>query len=175
MWATCPITYPTAWLLDKIHTKKDEYGIFKNNELAAVIQYHEESKKRGGKLGQDTARIMTGALKLDSVSIDGNTPQTPDSSSEDSEEDLEKANSAFCQRIIVKWSVVKTVDINDVVDEAFIKKVQGWSYSRIPVIGKPGKGNSKESFSLDAAWEGTEVYGFLHIRVCSSKVTWLAF
>jgi hypothetical protein len=69
--------------------------------------------------------------------------------------------------MIVKWSAVKTVNIDEVVDEAFLKKIKSWSYSRIPVIGKPSKEISERS-SKQSDWEGTRIYGFLHIKVRSS-------
>lgn len=52
------------------------------------------------------------------------------------EQDIEKADVAVTQGIVVKWTSVKSVDIDDVVDAAFIKKIKSWSYSRIPVTGK---------------------------------------
>lgn len=163
MWTTCLVTYPLGWLLDKSRTKKDRVGIFTNDELQAVIQYHEQSEKRGGKLGQDAARIMLGALKLDSQRLAGYKRQPPQPVR--NEKDIEKADSIAGEGIIVKWDAAKTVDIDDTVDEAFIKKVLGWSYSRIPVTGRqPGTNNGKGSET--EGWEGYKVFGFLHVRVC---------
>ncbi|KAH6716281.1 hypothetical protein BKA61DRAFT_341098 [Leptodontidium sp. MPI-SDFR-AT-0119] len=161
MWTTCLVTYPLGWLLDKSRTKKDRVGIFTNDELQAVIQYHEQSEKRGGKLGQDAARIMLGALKLDSQRLAGYKRQPPQPVR--NEKDIEKADSIAGEGIIVKWDAAKTVDIDDTVDEAFIKKVLGWSYSRIPVTGRqPGTNNGKGSET--EGWEGYKVFGFLHVR-----------
>ncbi|PVH70262.1 hypothetical protein DL98DRAFT_620045 [Cadophora sp. DSE1049] len=163
MWTTCFITFPLGWLLDKLQMKKDRVGIFTNDELRAVIQFHEQSEKRGGRLGQDAARIMLGALKLDCQRIGRGNTQT--SRSVTDEQDVEKADLVPDQSIIVKWGAVKTIDINDTVDEAFIKKVQSSSYSRIPVIGKPPQATNQDDRSSEAkAWEGNRVYGFLHVK-----------
>jgi len=80
------------------------------------------------------------------------------------EKDVEKADVLLVHGMIVKWSAVKTVNIDEVVDEAFLKKVKSWSYSRIPVIGKPSK-ESNERSSMQSDWEGTRIYGFLHTKV----------
>jgi metal transporter CNNM len=167
MWFTCIITFPMGWLLDKLQTKKDRVGIFTNDELQAVIQYHEQSEKRGGKLGQDAARIMRGALKLDSQRLSGDSRKATQPATD--EEDVEKADSAVNQGTIVKWDAVKTVDINDTVDEAFIKKVQSWSYSRIPIIGKRPRANEDGRDSEAETWEGRVVFGFLYAKVCSAS------
>lgn len=169
MWTTCLVTYPLGWLLDKSRTKKDRVGIFTNDELQAIIQYHEQSEKRGGRLGQDTARIMLGALKLDSQRLGGDKRQM--SQSVKVEQDVEKADSIAGEELIVPWSAVKTIDINDTVDDAFVKKVQSWSYSRIPVIGKvPPTSNHGKPSDETEGWEGNQVFGFLHIKVSLFRV-----
>lgn len=163
MWLTGIVTYPMAWLLDRMSRKKVQHGIFANDELAAVIQYHDKSAKKGGSLGQDTTRIMLGALKLDAQKLGGDFPRTPDSSSDDSSHDLEKATLSVSQRIVVRWSAVKTININDTVDEAFIKKIKSWSYSRIPVVSGPPLATDENGNTKDA-WEGSQIFGFLHIK-----------
>ncbi|KAK0111301.1 hypothetical protein ONS95_001672 [Cadophora gregata] len=161
MWATCFITFPLGWLLDKSHAKKDRVGIFTNNELQAVIKYHKQSEKRGGRVGQDAARIMLGALKLDSRMIG----HVQSSQSITDEQDIEKADLFFDQSIIVKWDAVKTVDINDTVDEAFIQMVQSWSYSRIPVVRNSAKATSQDGKDSETkSWEGSRIFGFLHVK-----------
>jgi metal transporter CNNM len=166
MWATAIISYPLAWLMDQFASKstKDEYGIFDNNDLATLIKYHERPQKNGGKLGQDASRIMLGALNLDSRKIGGEIHLVPASSSEESERDTEKADLVLVQNMIVKWPMVKTININDTVDKSFIKKVRMWSYSRIPVIGKSEGEENRHAADL-SSWDGTKVFGFLHIKV----------
>ncbi|KAH7333415.1 hypothetical protein BKA65DRAFT_553762 [Rhexocercosporidium sp. MPI-PUGE-AT-0058] len=162
MWTTCLLTYPLGWLLDKSRTKKDRVGIFTNDELQAVIQYHEQSEQRGGKLGQDAARIMLGALKLDSQRLGGDKKQPLQTVK--NEQDVEKADSVAGEGMVVKWDTVKTVDIDDVVDEDFITKIQSWSYSRIPVIGKLPGASDVGKGPVAEGWEGIKVFGFLHIK-----------
>ena len=111
-------------------------GLFNNDEMAGVIKYHQLSEQNGGTLGPDAARVMIGALSLDSREIGGDIAVIPANNIED-EKDLEKADLVVLQGLIVHWSAVKTIDVDDVVDEAFIAKVTGWSYSRIAVIGNP--------------------------------------
>ncbi|EKD15663.1 hypothetical protein MBM_06291 [Drepanopeziza brunnea f. sp. 'multigermtubi' MB_m1] len=163
MWATCVVTWPLAWLLDSIYTKRDKFGVFKNKELGAVIKYHEASAKNGGKLGKDATRIMLGALKLDSQRLDGDVLRTSDSSLDESSQDLEKATSPVSRGVIVKWSAVKTVNIKDIVDEAFITKVKSWSYSRIPVVGGPPLVTDENGIMRDP-WEDNQIFGFLHVK-----------
>ncbi|KAL2065398.1 hypothetical protein VTL71DRAFT_3068 [Oculimacula yallundae] len=162
MWFTCILTYPVGWLLDKLQTRQDRIGIFTNDELQAVIQYHESSEKRGGKLGQDAARIMQGALKLDSQRLCGDSKEA--ARSFPSEQDVEKMGSAADEAMIVDWSSVKTIDINDTVDEAFVQKVQSWSYSRIPVIGKESDIVSEGEKPETESWNGSKVFGFIHVK-----------
>jgi metal transporter CNNM len=91
----------------------------------------------------------------------------PKPSFELTEKDVEKADILVVHGMIVKWSAVKTANIDEVVDEAFLKKIKSWSYSRIPVIGKSSKEISERS-SKQSDWESTRIYGFLHIKVRSS-------
>ncbi|CZT04985.1 uncharacterized protein RCO7_09155 [Rhynchosporium graminicola] len=163
MWFTCIITFPVGWLLDKLQTKKDRIGIFTNDELQAVIQYHERSEKRGGKLGQDAARIMMGALKLDAQRLCGNMKKQEHQSVPD-EQDIEKMGSAAEDGMIVEWSLVKTVDINETVDEAFVQKVRSWSYSRIPVTGKDPEDIREGENIHTEGWKGNKVFGFIHVK-----------
>jgi len=120
-----------------------------------LIKHHEISEKHGGFLGQDATRIMLGALNLDSRKIGGEIARIPEVQSED-EKDIEKADLVIVHGMIVKWSAVKTIYIDEPVDENFVKKIKDWSYSRIPVIGRP-EGDSK--------LEGKKIFGFLHIKV----------
>ncbi|KAI6709098.1 hypothetical protein JHW43_008361 [Diplocarpon mali] len=178
MLATSPISFPIAWLLNRFHMKKDQYGIFKNDELAVIIQHHEEAAKQGGKLGQDAARIMLGALKLESQRLAANSPAESDE--KHCEKDVEKADAAVSRGMIVTWGAVKTISIDDTVDEDFIKKIKAWSYSRIPVIGplptNDGAGVPADHCSCHSSdlatqdhdckdpWEGGQLFGFLHIK-----------
>ena len=170
MWLTCIISFPLAWLLDTYSGSRNENGIFTSQEIASLLKYHERSEKHGGMLGQDALRVMLGALTLDSCSIGGEFPGIPMKTYGDDGKDIEKADLAAVQNMIVKWRSVKTVDINDRVDKSFIKKVKGWSYSRIPVIGGPQPGTG-EVYS-QTCWEGKEIFGFLHIKV--RKAQWFS-
>jgi hypothetical protein len=70
------------------------------------------------------------------------------------------------QELLVHWSDVKTVDIDDVVDDKFMSRVNDWSNSCIPVLGK----HEFQKVEMDPAtveyrWEGRQLFGFLHIKV----------
>jgi metal transporter CNNM len=163
MITTGLISYPLALLLDAIAGKKQDHEIFTNSEIAALVKYHEHSEKHGGDIGEDASRIMLGALQLDSRKIGGDIPPTLGRIAEediDAEKDLEKADPVLASGMVVRWSAVKTIDIDEAVDGNFIRKVKSWSYSRIPVIG-----GQAENSDLRTTWEGKHIYGFLHIKV----------
>lgn len=90
----------------------------------------------------------------------------PASGSEESERDAEKADLVVVQGMIVKWHMVKTININEKVDRSFMK-VRMWSYSRIPVIGQSEDQENRDVVDL-SDWNGTKIFGFLHIKVCDS-------
>lgn len=168
MFVTAIISFPLAWCLDRIAGQKDQLELFTNEELGGMIRHHESAEKHGGALGQDTSRIMLGALKLDGRKIGGEIAAVPMPNNAD--QDLEKANLIVVEGMIVKWSAVKAVNIDDPVDEAFLAKIQGWSYSRIPVIGSAGKEREGE-LPDDLEWtQSTQIYGFLHIKVRACQV-----
>jgi len=171
MGLTAIISWPLSWLLDLLtsKTRKDEYGVFCNDDLGTLIKYHERSEKNGGKLGQDAGRIILGALNLDSRKIGGEIHMVPASGSEVSERDAEKADLVVVQGMVVKWHMVKTININEKVDRSFMKKVRKWSYSRIPVIGRSEDQENRDAVDL-SDWNGTKIFGFLHIKVCDSAL-----
>ncbi|KUJ07276.1 uncharacterized protein LY89DRAFT_766407 [Mollisia scopiformis] len=162
MFITAIISFPLAWLLDTIAGQKDQTEIFTNEELGGIIRHHEKSEKHGGDLGQDTSRIMLGALKLDSREVGGEIAAVPEPAND--EKDLEKADLVVVDGMIVKWSAVKAIRIDERVDEAFVKKIRGWSYSRIPVIGTAGKEREHEQADTMEWTENTRIHGFLHIK-----------
>lgn len=174
MFLTCPVSWPAAWLLDTIFGKgeQNQSGIFSNNQLEALITHHDKTEKKGGHLGPDAARIAIGALKLDSQTIGAETMRALAPVPENEEMDIEKAEKAeaiVSHGLIMKWSQVKTIKIDEVVDLAFLKRVREWSYSRIPVVSKaeigPWVGDEKNLQGGMRDWDGTRIYGFLHTRV----------
>ena len=171
MWISCILSWPVAKMLDYFGGTYDELNIFSNDELAGLIKYHEKTEKYGGSLGRDAIRVMVGALSLDGHKIGANFSPLPDIHnicSKDKDSDIERADLVVTPGMIVNWSAVKTVDINEPVNKAFVKKVSMWSYSRIPVVGEaqvelaePGK-NSFNNMS----WDSKKIFGVLHIKVC---------
>lgn len=165
MWLTGIISYPLARLLDTIAGRTAVHGIFTNDEMAAIIKYHEQSENNGGMISPDAARVMLGALSLDSRKIGGDIAMIPDKNTDD-EKDVEKADLVVLHGLIVHWSGVKTIDINDVVDENFIAKINTWSYSRFPVIGDPQSHNLRgDPAATNYRWRGKQIFGFLHVKV----------
>jgi len=165
MCLTAIISWPLGWILDNFGGKNDENAIFTNGELRSLIKYHERSENNGGMLSHDAARIMTGALLLDSRQIGGEICSMPEMMCND-EKDVEKANMIVFNGMITRWSSVKTVDIDEPVDISFLSKVKSWSYSRIPVIGTCIIDEQPIGHS---SWEGREIFGFLHLKVCTLK------
>jgi metal transporter CNNM len=123
--------------------------------------------------------VMLGALCLDGHKIGANFspfPETRSTGFNDKDSDVEKeADLAIVNDMIVNWSAVKTVDIDEPVDKAFIKKVKSWSYSRIPVVGEAQVERSEpfKSPSLHSSWDAKKVFGFLHIKVCMAEGIWI--
>ena len=162
MCLTAIISWPLGWILDNFGGKNDEKGIFTNGELGSLIKYHERSENNGGMLGPDASRVMTGALLLESRQIGGEICSMPDIKC-NHENDVEKANMVVFNGMLTRWSSVKTANIDEVVDAAFLSKVKSWSYSRIPVIGTCIIDEQPIGHS---SWEGREIFGFLHLKVC---------
>lgn len=169
MWITCILSWPLAKILERCSGGRDETSVFSNDELAGLIKYHERSEKHGGSLGQDSARVILGALSLDGHKIGANFspfPEIQDNGSKDC--DIERADLVVTPGMIVNWSAVKTVDVDECVDKNFMEKVISWSYSRIPVVGEaqmelaePGRNPSNHP-----SWDSKKIFGFLHIKVC---------
>jgi len=171
MLITALISRPVAWLLDYIRGKVVDKGIFTNDELALIIKYHERTEKHGGMLGPDATRIMLGALSLDSCNIGGEIVKgSAGIGSIASGLDLEKASLAIVHGLILDWSHVQTVNIDDSIDFHFIQKIKSWSYSRIPVVGSScSRTEGLEDESSD--WRGAMIFGFIHIKVCLKEET----
>jgi len=168
MWITAIISYPLALILDfVIGACRDTHEVFTSDQLAILIKSQEQSENNPiGRLGKDATRVLLGALNLDGRRIDRVVADPREQSFDGDEKDVEKAEHSVVHGMIVKWYAVKTIDINDPVDQDFIDKIRSWSYSRIPVIGKSG-GRATQS----QIWEGTKIFGFLHIKVRICSIT----
>lgn len=112
-----------------------------------------------------------GVLNNDGRKIGGEIARIPEASFDDAEKDIEKAEPIITRGMIVKWSAVQTIDIDEIVDKAFIEKVVGWSYSRIPVVGKSLVDENETIIKAGSDWDGKQVFGFLHIRVSHIRYT----
>jgi metal transporter CNNM len=165
MWLTGIVSYPLAQLLDTVAGNNDGHGLFTNEEVAGIIKYHELSENNGGQIGPDAAQVILGALNLDTRKVGGDiAPIPPENTGGD--KDVEKADCIIHHGLIVHWSDVKTVDIDDVVDEYFIVKIKSWSYSRLPVIGDSELHESQvDPAAIKYRWEGKQIFGFLHVKV----------
>jgi metal transporter CNNM len=166
MGLTAILSYPLSWILDIVSGRKDEYALFNNDELAAVVKYHEKSEQHGGFLSLDASRIMLGALSLDSQII-GCYISTGQESNVQDGKDLEKSGPAHINRVVVPWPSVKTISIDDPIDEAFIQKIRGWPQSRILVTGNP---RYPEREVPGEPREGICIWGFLHTKVYITSV-----
>ncbi len=163
MWFTAIISLPLSWILETIWRRKQPCGIFNVRELAALVKYHEKSAKNGGMLGPAASGAVVGALRLESRSIGpGILDILPVM---DTEKDIEKADIVTAHGLIVRWPAVKTISIDEPVNEAFIAKIKNWNYSRIPVIGNPPKNEAGTEALGPRPWNGSQVYGFLHTKV----------
>ena len=173
MWLTGIVSYPLARLLDTIAGHNGGHGLFTNEEMAGIIKYHELTANKGGGIGSDAARVMLGALNLDSRKVGGDITLVPESNSDD-EKDVEKADLIIRHGLVVRWPDVKSVNIDDIVDENFMTMVNSWSHSRIPVIGDP-ESHEIEGDPATAIYrpEGKLIFGFLHVKVSKIRFSTL--
>lgn len=162
MWVTAVVSYPLALLLDYLFSScKDSPGALTGDQLAILIKSQERSESNPcGTLGRDATRVVLGALNLDGRRIDRVMSNILEPSFDGAEKDVEKAEIPDVHGLIVKWCAVKTIDINELVDQGFINKLKCSSYSRIPVIG-----NTEKKIAQSETWEGNKIFGFLHVKV----------
>ena len=169
MFLTGVLSYPLALLLDALSggTPTTNADVLTNQEVAALVKYHDRTEKNGGMIGQDATRIMLGALQLNSTNIGRDIARVPRNGNEGdqyTEKDVEMGKINTANGMIVGWSAVKTIDIDEPVDGALIRKIKSWSYSRIPVLG-----GRLESTTGPSEWNGKQLFGFLHIKVRRSS------
>ncbi|RKF79671.1 DUF21 domain-containing protein [Golovinomyces cichoracearum] len=163
MWLTALISFPTAYILSYVSKGPHSREVFTNEELKMFIKYHEKSQKNGGRLSRDASQIMLGALNLDFRCIgdffnDKAGPKLLVT------EDLEKAISPLrSKKIVTDWASVRMINIDDSVNQDFIAKVKSWSYTRLPVIGRPERHQDLGSFDPEE-WESIQIYGYLHMN-----------
>jgi metal transporter CNNM len=163
MWLTCIISWPVSFILDRIAWPCVNRGIYTSEQLGVLIKFHERAERHGGHLGPDAGRIIRGALDLDGRLIQGTNPTYCDKGKAP-EADLERGNPTKYD-IIVPWTAVRLININEEVTVGFIAKVRGWAYSRIPVVGDDTVTACNAPAEPERSWKGQKVYGFLHVKV----------
>lgn len=77
--------------------------------------------------------------------------------------DFEKPDDVAVQSLIVKWSEVKTIDINEKVNMDFVKRMGTSPYSRILVVGDSE--DEERRWTPSSPWKGNKIFGFLHVKV----------
>lgn len=166
MWLTGVVSWPLSFVLDRLTLPKERSPMYTTEQLSVLIRLHERQEKHGGHLGPDAGRVARGALDLDSRSLE----KSPllgafydNKSMTENTGDLEKAGHTNSD-IIVPWSAVKFIRIDDPVNEQFITKIKQLSYSRIPVIGNE---NLLAVAPIDNgnASNDQRIFGFLHVKV----------
>lgn len=165
MWLTAIISWPLSFVLDKLTLPKERSSMYTAEQLAVLIKLHERQEKHGGHLGPDAGRVARGALDLDSRTLEKSSLGAfyDDKNIADNTADPEKADH-ITSDIIVPWSAVKFIRIDDPVNEQFIVKIKQLSYSRIPVVG------NEDLLTLAPTDDGNasndqRIFGFLHIKV----------
>ncbi|RDW77428.1 hypothetical protein BP6252_05481 [Coleophoma cylindrospora] len=162
MWITSPVSWTLAWVLGHCYGPAAEYTILNNAALAVLIGYHTKNAKRGGELGNNAARIIVGALELNSCSVGGAGISNERFGGKDSTAiDLEKADDGHIRGVITSWSAVRTVHPDEVVNATFLKRILGWNCSRVPVVSEVRHQNGHQK---PPNWASMQLYGFLHIR-----------
>lgn len=166
MWLTAIISWPLSNMLDRLTLPREHGTLHTNEQLAVLIQLHERQEKHGGVLGLDAGRIARGALDLDGRTLEKPYLQTYHDR-KDVADDIYDPEKADCgsSDVIVPWSTVKYITIDDEVNEQFITKIKQMSYSRIPVVGNEDSSNLA-SINLENGLKGQRLFGFLHVKVC---------
>lgn len=136
--------------------------MYTNEQLGALVRLHERREKNGGTVSPDAGRVVRGALDLDSRTLEKSYLRSTVEVNGDTF-DLEKTGYSRSD-IIVPWSAVKRVNINDEVTEKFVMKIKEWSYSRIPVLGN-NESPKSEPTEMEHGWNGQRIFGFLHVKV----------
>jgi metal transporter CNNM len=163
MWLTSLISWPISMLLDKMAPPKENRDIYTNDQLSVLMKFHERAEKHGGDLGPDAGRIIRGALEMDGRTIGTAYRHLLGKSRSGGHQQFDVEKGYYGKpTVIIPWSAVRYVDINEEVNADFITKVRNWSYIRIPVIGTLGRGTKR----IEVSWDGWCIFGFLHIKVC---------
>lgn len=164
MWLTCIISWPLSYLLDTISGPQVDRGIYTVDQLEILIKFHERAEKHGGLLGPDASRVMRGALNLDRRTLRGEC-QPNFGKGKAPLADIERGEATESD-ILVPWSSVRCISINEEVTKELILRIKNWAYSRIPVVGDLEAGD-QESADCYGGWNNQKVYGFLHVKVDS--------
>ncbi|KFZ20741.1 hypothetical protein V502_03020 [Pseudogymnoascus sp. VKM F-4520 (FW-2644)] len=164
MWLTAIISWPLSFVLDRLTLPKERGYMYTSEQLAVLIRLHERQEKHGGHLGPDAGRVARGAIDLDGRTLEKSPLGAfyDNKSITDGAGDPEKAYHTTSD-IIVPWSAVKFIRIDDPVNEQFITKIKQFSYSRIPVVG------NKDLLAIAPTDNGNapsdqRIFGFLHIK-----------
>lgn len=165
MWLTAIISWPLSFVLDKFTLPKERGSMYTSEQLAVLIKLHERQEKHGGHLGPDAGRVARGALDLDSRTLEKSPLGAfyDSKSMTDGAGDPEKADHTT-SGVIVPWSAVKFIRIDDPVNEQFITKIKQFSYSRIPVVGNEDLLTIAPTDNGNAP-NDQRIFGFLHIKV----------
>ncbi|OBT88723.1 hypothetical protein VE02_02364 [Pseudogymnoascus sp. 03VT05] len=161
MWLTAVVSWPLSFLLDRLTLPKERGAMYTSEQLAMLIKLHERQEKHGGHLGPDAGRAARGALDLNDRTLEkSHLGSFYDSKSiTDIAGDPEKADHTSSD-IIVPWSAVKFIGIDDLVNEEFIVKIKQFSYSRIPVVGNDAAAPTENG----SASNDQKIFGFLQIK-----------
>ncbi|KFY18352.1 hypothetical protein V493_08697 [Pseudogymnoascus sp. VKM F-4281 (FW-2241)] len=157
--------WPLSFVLDRLTLPKETGYMYTSEQLAVLIKLHERQEKHGGHLGPDAGRAARGALDLDGRTLERSPLGAfyDNKSITDNAGDPEKADHTTSD-IIVPWSAVKFIRIDDPVNEQFIEKIKQFSYSRIPVIGNEDLVSTAPTTNGSAS-NDQRIFGFLHIKV----------
>ncbi|POS88398.1 hypothetical protein EPUL_000045, partial [Erysiphe pulchra] len=163
MWVTAVVSWPISLFLSHISLTTNDRSVFSNHELKAFIKYHEKSEKKGGGLSREASQIMIGALNLDNCVI-GESLLGQESHNLHTKNKSEIAAQISQKDMIKSWSSVKTIDIDDMINNDFIKKISYWSYSRLPVVGAHRRQQCSQKNKLEYYSEDIQIYGSLHLN-----------
>lgn len=163
MWLTAIVSWPVSLFLSHISLITNDRSVFSNDELKTFIKYHEKSEKNGGRLGREASRIMIGALNLDNCVI-GKLSFGRQGNKLFDDNEAEKATQSKQKGIIKSWPFVKTINIDDIVNNDFMEKISHWSYNRLPVIGTSRRHQYSPRNNSEYHLEDIQIYGSLHLK-----------
>lgn len=162
------VSYPHSWSREVRSCKCRQVKWYRNSKdpkrlIVMVDKTHALPIENIDKLGADARRIILGVFDLENKSVGDAKCMRSLTKTDGPVKDLERPDDLAVQSLIVKWSQVKTVGINEKVDKELVKRLGKSPYSRILVVGDSE--NEERRWENSSLWKGNKIFGFFHVKV----------